>query len=316
MDVLVTRPLPGQALERLAAACRLDVWEHDIPIPREELLRRIPGKTGLLCLLTDPVDAALMDAAGGLRIIANYAVGYDNIDLAAAQARGIVVTNTPGVLTDATADLTWALLFAAARRIVEADAFVRGGSWRGWDPNLMLGHDITGRTLGIVGAGRIGTAVGLRARAFSMPVIYTDDVSREVLETQTGARRVSLDELLAGADFISLHVPLTPQTHNMIGARELGRMRPTAILINTARGPIIDEAALERALRSGQIAGAGLDVFAREPTVPSGFLELPNVVLLPHIASATHTTRGHMADMAVENILAFLRGENPPNRVV
>lgn len=316
MDVLVTRPLPGQALERLACECNLDIWEPDLPIPREEMLRRITNKDGLLCLLTDPVDAALMDAAPGLRIIANYAVGYDNIDLAAAQARGIVVTNTPGVLTDATADLAWALIFATARRIVEADAFVRGGTWHGWDPSLMLGHDITGRTLGIVGAGRIGTAVGLRARAFSMPVIYTDDAPATVLEAQTGARRVGLDELLAGADFISLHIPLTPQTHNMIGARELGRMRPTAILINTARGPIIDEAALERALRSGQIAGAGLDVFAREPHVPPGLLGLPNVVLLPHIASATHTTRGRMADMAVENILAFLRGENPPNRIV
>lgn len=315
MELLITRRLPGDALVRLARTCALEIWESDAPIPRAELLRRIAGKSGLLCLLTDPVDAEVMEAAGTLRIIANYAVGYDNIDLPAARARGIVVTNTPGVLTDATADLAWALLFAAARRIAEADAYLRGGTWQGWDPNLMLGYDIAGKTLGIVGAGRIGTAVGLRSRGFCMPVIYTDDTPSAVLESQVDAHRVGLEELLASADFISLHVPLTPATRHLIGARELACMKPTAILINTARGPVVDEAALAEALREGRIAGAGLDVFEREPVIHPGLVDLRNVVLLPHIASATHTTRAKMADMAVENIRAFLRGENPPNRV-
>lgn len=315
MEMLVTRKLPGDALERLARFCTLEIWGADAPIPRPELLRRIAGKSGLLCLLTDPIDAAVMDAAGNLRIIANYAVGYDNIDLPAARVRGIVVTNTPGVLTDATAELAWALLFAAARRIAEADGYLRSGAWQGWDPNLMLGYDITGKTLGIIGAGRIGTAFGLRSRGFSMPVVYVDDTPNAVLESQVGARRVGLEELLAGADFISLHVPLTPATRHLIGARELARMKPTAILINTARGPVVDEAALVEALRDGRIAGAGLDVFEGEPAVHPGLLDLRNAVLLPHIASATHATRAKMADMAVENILAFLRGDTPPNRV-
>lgn len=315
MEILVTRRLPGGALERLAEVCALDIWDKDCPMPREEIIRRIKGKDGILCLLGDSVDAAVMEAAGRLRIIANYAVGYDNIDVTAARARGIMVTNTPGVLTDATADLAWALIFAACRRIVQAHAFLHAGTWLGWDPNLMLGHDITGATLGIIGAGRIGTAVALRSRGFSMPVLYTGLSPNTLIEAELGARRVELDELLSLSDIISLHIPLSPKTRHLIGRRELGLMKPTAVVINTARGAIIDEAALVEALRARRIAGAGLDVYENEPRIHRGLMELENVVTLPHIGSATHATRSKMADIAADNILAFLRGEEPPNRV-
>ncbi|HQP32048.1 MAG TPA: D-glycerate dehydrogenase [Deltaproteobacteria bacterium] len=315
MDLLVTRRLPGGALERLAGICTLDVWGRDDAMPRAEIIRRIKGKDGLLCLLSDRVDAAVMDASGRLGIIANYAAGYDNIDVTAAKARGIMVTNTPGVLTDATADLAWALIFAASRRVVEAHTFLRHNDWRGWDPNQMLGHDITGATLGIVGAGRIGTAVALRSRGFSMPVLYAGRTPNTRIEAELGARRVELEELLASADIVSLHVPLTADTRHLIGRRELDLMKPTAVLINTARGPVIDEEALFEALRERRIAGAGLDVYEHEPRVHPGLKELSNVVTLPHIGSATHATRARMADMAADNILAFLRGEDPPNRV-
>jgi len=315
MDVLVTRRLPGGALERLALACALDIWGQNYPMPRDELIRRIKGKEGLLCLLGDSVDAAVMDAAGRLRIIANYAVGYDNIDIPAATARGIVVTNTPGVLTDATADLAWALIFASVRRIVQAHTFLRETAWQGWDPNLMLGYDITGATLGIIGAGRIGTAVALRSRGFNMPVLYAGSTANTLIETELNARRVELGTLLSFSDIISLHVPLTPENRHLIGRRELGLMKPTAVLINTARGALIDEDALVEALRTRRIAGAGLDVYENEPRVHPGLKELDNVVTLPHIGSATHTTRSKMADMAADNILAFLRGDEPPNRV-
>jgi len=284
-------------------------------MPREEIIRRIKGKDGLLCLLGDTVDAAVMDAAGCLGIIANYAVGYDNIDINAAKARGIVVTNTPGVLTDATADLAWALIFAVRRRIVEAHAFLRLNAWQGWDPNQMLGHDITGATLGIIGAGRIGTAVALRSRGFSMPVLYTDGAPNALIEAELGARRVEVEALLASADIVSLHVPLTPETRHLIGRRELDLMKPTAVLVNTARGAVIDEEALVEALQKRRIAGAGLDVYENEPRVHPLLKGLSNVVILPHIGSATHATWAKMADMAADNILAFLHGEEPPNRV-
>ncbi len=313
MDVLVTRQMPGEALKRLAETCRVDVWREPYPLPREELIRRIRDKDALLCLLTDAIDAEVMDASGRLRIIANYAVGFDNIDRKAASERGITVTNTPGVLTDATADLAWALLFAAARRIVEADALVRRGDWRGWDPNLMLGCDIFGQTLGVIGTGRIGTAFALRAQGFDMQVLYTDEQPNRVLETRLGARRAPLGEVLANSDFISLHVPLTERTRHLIGPCELACMRPEAILINTSRGAVLDEQALALALDQGRIAAAGLDVFEREPQVHPELLKLPNVVLLPHIASATVHTRTGMADLAVENLLAFQRGDEPPH---
>ncbi len=317
MQILVTRSLPGNALDNLAMIAEIELWNETYPIPDEELKKMIKGKDGLLCLLTDSIDAAVMDSAGdSLKIISNYAVGFNNIDLEAAKKRGIVVTNTPGVLTDATADLAWALLFSVARRIAESDAYLRSGNWTGWDPSLMLGVDITGATLGIVGAGRIGASFAMKSAGFCMKVVYTDDMPNDSLEKELGAVRLSLDELLSVSDFISLHVPLLPATKHLIGERELRLMKPTAILINTSRGPVIDEAALAVALDKRIIGGAGLDVYEFEPAVNPMLLKQKNAVLLPHIASATNTTREKMAHMAVENLTAFIKGEEPPNRVV
>ncbi|MFI5314312.1 MAG: 2-hydroxyacid dehydrogenase [Myxococcota bacterium] len=258
----------------------------------------------LLCLLTDRIDAELLARAPRLRIVANMAVGTDNIDLAAARARGVAVSNTPDVLTDATADLAFALLLAAARRLAWADRYVRGGGFVGWRPDLGIGLDVTGRTLGIVGYGRIGRAVAERARGFRMDVLW-----------HARGSGVSLDELLERSDFVSLHVPLSDQTRHLIGERELRRMRPHALLVNTARGPIVDEAALVRALREGWIAAAGLDVFEHEPKLTPGLADLPQVVLAPHLGSATTHTRARMAEVAARNIVAALRGEPIPNRV-
>lgn len=264
----------------------------------------VEGCDALLCLLTDRIDAEFLARAPQLRIVANLAVGTDNIDLAAARARGIAVSNTPDVLTDATADLAFALLLAAARRLPWADRYVRGGGFTGWRPDLGLGLDVTGRTLGIVGFGRIGRAVAERARGFRMDVIWHGRTSG-----------VPLDELLAQSDFVSLHAPLTNETRHMIGARELRLMRPHAVLVNTARGPLVDEAALVRALREGWIAGAGLDVFEREPALAPGLADLPQVVLAPHVGSATPATRDRMGEVAAENVIAALSGRPIPNRV-
>lgn len=268
---------------------------------------------GLLCLLTDRVDDELLAVAPRLRVVANCAVGYDNVDLAAAAARGIVVTNTPDVLTETCADLTWALLLAAARRVAEGDRFVRAGRWHGWSPDLLLGRDVHGATLGLVGLGRIGLAVARRAHGFGMRVLYTQR-HREA-RPPAGAEYVSLDRLLAAADFVSLHVPLTPATRNLIGARELARVRRGTILVNTSRGAIVDEAALVRALRTGRLGAAGLDVFAHEPHVPRALRELPNVVLTPHVASASVATREGMAVLAAQNLAVALAGRRPPNPV-
>jgi len=264
----------------------------------------LDGCDALLCLLNDRIDEALLAGAPQLRIVANMAVGTDNVDLAAARARGVAVTNTPDVLTDATADLAWALLLATARRLAWADRYVRGGGFVGWHPELGIGADVTGRTLGIVGPGRIGRAVAERAQGFRMQVLVHDRSSG-----------TSLDELLAQSDFVSLHVPLTPETRHLIGERELRRMRRHAILVNTARGAIVDEAALVRGLREGWIAGAGLDVFEREPALAPGLAELPQVVLAPHVGSATTATRSRMAELAAESIAAALAGRPIPNRV-
>lgn len=315
-NVYVTRRIPQPGLDILTENCSsVEVNPDDRVLSRQELLAAVRGRDAILCLLTDTVDAAVLDAARGCKIFANYAVGYNNIDLAAATERGIAVTNTPGVLTDATADLTWALLFAAARRVAEGDRFTRTGRFKAWSPMLFLGADISGRTLGIVGAGRIGTAVALRARGFRMRVLYFDKNQNEALEQAVGAERVELDDLLRQADFVSVHVDLNPTTRHLIGRRELALMKPTACLVNASRGPVVDEAALVESLRAGEIAGAGLDVYENEPELAPGLTELPNVVLLPHLGSATIGTRARMATLAATNLVAMVRGERPPNIV-
>ncbi|BAS26106.1 2-hydroxyacid dehydrogenase [Limnochorda pilosa] len=315
--VFVTRRLPSPGLELVAEECDASVYEGDRPIPREELLRRVRGVEGLLPLLTEAIDAELMEAAGPqLRVIANYAVGFNNIDVAEATRRGILVTNTPGVLTETTADLAWALLMATARRLVEADAYMRAGKYAGWSPTLFLGPDVYGKTLGIVGFGRIGEAMARRARGFGMTVLYHDVRRRsEAEEQQLGVVFREMDDLLAEADFVTLHVDLNERTHHLIGRPQLERMKPSAILINAARGPVVDEAALVEALRTGQIAGAGLDVFEREPEMAPGLADLPNTVLVPHIASGSLETRAKMAEIAATNLLEALRGHRPPNLV-
>ncbi len=311
--VFVSRRLPGDALERLAREADVDLWPDELPPSYDELRRRVADADGLICMLTDRIDAPLIDAAPLLRVITNVAVGYDNIDVAAAAARNIAVGNTPGVLTETTADLAFALMLAVARRIVEAERFVRDGRWRTWDPNLLLGYDLHGATLGIIGYGAIGQAVARRATGFGMRVVAA---TRSELASDAIAQRVDLVSLLRESDFISLHVPLTDETRGMIGEPQFRAMKRTAIIINTARGGVIDQPALVRALHDGAIAGAGLDVAAIEP-IPEGdpLLAAPNVVLLPHIGSATHATRERMADMAIANCLAGLRGEPLPHGV-
>ncbi len=285
-----------------------------MPPAYDELVRHVAGADGLICLLTDRIDRAVIEQAPRLRVISTVAVGYDNIDVAAASERGIPVGHTPGVLTETTADLAFALLLACARRIVEADRLLRDGGWRTWDPGLLLGHDVHGATLGIVGFGKIGQAVARRAAGFGMRVVYAS--RSPAAEPHPPAERLPLDELLRVADFVSLHVPLTDETRRLIGERELRAMQPTAILINTARGGIVDQAALVRALEEGWIAGAGLDVMETEPLpLDDPLLRAPNVVLLPHIGSASHATRERMASMAVDNCLAGLRGERLPHCV-
>jgi glyoxylate reductase len=301
----ITRELPGPALDRLRERHDVDVWPERLPPPYDELRRRTAEADGLLSLLTDRIDAPLIEASPRLRAIANYAVGYDNIDLAATAARNIPVGNTPDVLTDATADLAFALLLATARKLPEATASVTAGDWLTWEPGRYLGHDVHGATLGIIGRGRIGQAVGHRAAGFDMTVLYTG---------RHGG--TPLAQLLAQSDFVSIHCPLTPDTHHLIDAAALAMMRSSAILINTARGPIIDQAALIDALRDGRIAGAALDVTDPEPP-PAGdpVLSAPNVLLAPHIGSATRTARERMAALAVENLLAALDGEPMPHPV-
>jgi glyoxylate reductase len=300
--VFVTRRLPGGAVERLAAQHELEVWPEPMPPPTAELRARAPELDGLLTLLTDLVDADLIAAAPRLRAISNYAVGVDNVDVEAATARGIPVGNTPGVLTESTADLALALMLGIARRLTEGDAYVGRGDWRTWQPDLLLGRDLHGSTVGIVGLGRIGSAVARRLEGFACEVLHTS--------RQGG---VELPELLERSDFVTLHAPLTPETRGLIGREALARMKPTAYLINTARGPMVDTEALTDALRAGEIAGAALDVTDPEP-LPGDhpLLDAPNLIVLPHIASATHATRERMADMAVDNLLAGLAGERMP----
>ena len=310
----VTRLLPQPVLDAISRQYRILTEPTDLP-PTEKTLRRgFAEAQAVICTLTDRIDASVLSHATKLKIIANYAVGYNNIDLPAAAQRGIIVTNTPDVLTDATADLTWALLLALPRRVVEGDAWARTGRWPGWTPTQMLGADVSGKTLGIIGMGRIGQAVAQRAVGFRMPVIYA---GRHSISSPPGVSwtRRPLDDVLAESDFVSLHVPLTEATRHLIDRRRLALMKPTAFLINTSRGPVIDEAALISALETKTIAGAGLDVYEHEPDVPVRFVSLPNVILLPHLGSATLETRVRMGLICLDNIAAVLGGRPALNQV-
>jgi glyoxylate reductase len=314
--VFVTRVIPDDGLQPLRAQTEVDLWTDELPPPRAELLRRVAGVDALLSLVTDVVDDELLDRAGPqLKVVSNYAVGFDNIDVPAATRHGVLATNTPGVLNDTTADFAFALLIAAARRVAEGDAFVRQGEFHGWAIDMLLGQDLHHATLGVVGIGRIGRALARRGLGFDMRVLYTDDVAPLSAEEEAAlnARRVPLDELLRDSDFVSLHVPLTPETRHLIGARELGLMKRTAVLVNTSRGPVVDEAALAEALRTGQIFAAGIDVYEHEPEVHPELLRLRNAVLAPHIASGSVATRSQMSELAARNLIAGLRGERPPN---
>lgn len=315
--VFVTREIPAPGLDMLRRECEVEVNPHDRVLTREELLAGVRGRDGLLCLLTDTIDGAVMDAGlPTLKGIANYAVGFNNIAVEEATKRHLPVSNTPGVLTETTADLAWTLLMATARRIVEADRFMRAGKYQGWAPMLFLGQDVYGKTLGVVGFGRIGEAIARRARGFNMKILYYDARRRTPgEELELGVEYRPLDELLAAADFVTLHVNLDATTRHLIGERQLAQMKPTAILINTSRGPVVDERALVAALKAGTIKGAGLDVFEDEPAMAPGLAELDNAIVVPHIASASVETRTRMATMAAENLLAMLKGEPIPNLV-
>lgn len=314
--VLVTRRLPDVAMEAVGARCDVDVWDMEGAIPRDELLRRLPGKAGAITLLTEKVDAEFLDAGSDLKVVANYAVGFDNIDVQECTRRGVPASNTPEVLTETTADLAWALMMAAARRITEGDRFLRDRTPWIWGPQMMLGQDVHHKVLGVVGFGRIGQAMARRAAGFGMSVIY-HDVYRppEEVEREFRAEYRELDDLLAEADFITIHVALTPDTRHLFGAEQFRRMKRTAIIVNSSRGPVIDEAALAEALRLGEIFGAGLDVFEREPEVHPDLLELENAVIVPHLGSATVETRDAMGMLAVENLIAALEGRRPPTLI-
>lgn len=311
--VFITRRLPTELAE-LNAIADLEIWPERQPPSVEILQEKVAAIDGLLCLLTDPIDQALMDTAPNLRVISQMAVGYDNIDVAAATARQIPVGHTPGVLTDATADFTWALLMAAARRVVEADRFTRSGQWQTWEPDLLLGADVAGATLGLIGLGRIGQAVARRARGFDMTILY---ISRHRLaadhEAELGVQYAELDDLLQQSDFVSLHVPLMEETTHLICDREFDLMQSTAILINTARGAVVNPAALHRALSQGKIAAAAIDVTEPEPILmDSPLLTLENLIIAPHIGSASRQTRKKMADIAIANLIAGLQGKSLP----
>lgn len=315
-SLYIARLLPEPVMAAAREQFHVTALPEARPPSRETLLEGLRGAQAAICTLTERIDQEILSQTPRLRVIANYAVGYDNIVVEAARARGIVVTNTPDVLTETTADLTWALLLATARRVAEGDRLVREGAWQGWEPTQLLGADVEGNTLGIIGMGRIGQAVARRASGFNMTVLYCSHGERDPSAPGSQWQRLSQDEVLARSDFISLHVPLTPDTHHLIGPAELRRMRPTAFLINTSRGPVVDEAALVDAISTGRLAGAGLDVYEREPDLHSGLLQLRQVVLLPHLGSATLRTRVRMGMVCLENIQAVLEGRPAPNRVV
>ena len=315
-NVFVTRKLPGDGLGKLHSLCNVTVYPADRNISKGELLEIVPQQDALITMLSDPIDHEVIAAGSKLKVIANYAVGFNNIDLSSATAKGIPVVNTPDVLTNASADLTWALLMATARRVVEGDQMTRRGKFKGWAPEMLLGAEIYGKTLVLIGAGRIGQAVAKRATGFDMKILYhnRNRLPREV-EEMYQMEYVSLDTLLQTSDFVSLHCPLTAETKYLIDERELKMMKPTAVLINTARGPVVNEVALIQALQGGTIYGAGLDVFEDEPALKPGLAQLPNVVLTPHIASAGLETRVQMVEMVVNDVLAVLKGDRPRNLV-
>jgi glyoxylate reductase len=315
MKIFVTRKIPEPGLDLLRKEHEIEVYPYDRVPTKEEIIKGLKGKDGLICLLSVPIDEEIINSNPNLKMIANYAVGYDNIDVKAATKRGIPVSNTPGVLTDATAEMAWALLFSVARRIVEGDSFTRSGKFKGWGPMLMLGQDVSKKTLGIIGAGRIGAAVALKSKGFEMNVLYVDEQRNELLERELKAKKVTLPELLRNSDYVSVHVPLNKDTYHLIGEKELRMMKKNAILLNTSRGPVIDEKMLAKALKEKWIFGAGLDVYEYEPEITKDLKKLENVVLQPHSASATTETRTKMAIMAAENMIAGLKGEVPPNCV-
>lgn len=313
--VLITRPIPPPGPELIGrVADEVVANPIDEPLAAADFLGQVAGFDAVVCLLNDRVDAALMDRAAGCKLFANMAVGYNNIDVAEATRRGILVTNTPGVLTEATADITWSLILGSARRVAEGDRVMRAGTFPGWGPLYMLGSEVSGKTLGLVGPGRIAQAVAERARGFRMPLLYQGRRASTEMEA-LGARRVDLDTLLRESDFVSLHVPLSAETTHLIDARALGLMKPTAYLINTSRGPVVDEAALVEVLRQGRIAGAGLDVYEREPLMAPGLAECVNTVLLPHLGTSTTETRARMSELVAANVIAALEGRRPPNLV-
>ena len=311
-SILISYALPEEAVRIARARAHVDLHTGTAPLTREELIARLKGRQGLVALITEIIDERLLDACPELRVVANVAVGYNNVDVGAATRRGVLITNTPDVLTDTTADFAWSLLMTAARRVVEGDRYVREGRWKKWDFSLLWGADIHGKTLGIVGFGRIGRAMAKRARGFDMRVLYQDAVAADpVAERELNARRVDLATLFRESDFVTLHTPLLPETRHLINAQSLRTMKKTAYLVNASRGPVVDEAALAQALKEGWIAGAGLDVFENEPDVHHELIGLPNVVLAPHIGSASNDTRIKMATLAVENCLAVLEGRAP-----
>ena len=315
--VYVTRELPERGLKIIKERFDAEVWPEYAPPPKKTIIEKAKDVDALATLLSDKIDAEVFDAAPKLKMIAQLAVGFDNVDVQEATKRGIYVSNTPEVLTDTTADFAWALLMTLARRVVEADKYVRTGKWKvGWHPAMLQGRDVYGATIGIVGAGRIGYAVAKRATGFSMKILFYDVIPRPEMEKDFGAKKVDLDTLLKQSDFVSIHVPLMKETHHLINAEKLRLMKKTAYLINNSRGPVVDEKALYDALNEGRIAGAGLDVFEQEPApLDNPLLKLDNVVVAPHISSASYETRSKMAEMVADNLVAFFEGKKPPNLV-
>lgn len=313
--VLVTKPVFPEALDFLKTQVSIDANLEDRVLSKQELISRLQGKQGAVTLLTDILDREVLEAIPDVRILCNIAVGYNNVDIENASRLGILVTNTPGVLTETTADFAWTLLMAAARRVVEGDSFARSGQWKAWGLQMLLGHDVFGKTMGIVGFGRIGQAVARRAMGFNMTIQYFDSQPVPPGAVPDGVKSVSLETLLSTSDFISVHVPLLPETTHLLNDSAFETMKSNCVVVNTSRGPVVDEQALARALKSGRIAAAGLDVFEREPQIEPALLPLHNVVLAPHIASASRETRLKMCMMAAENLVAGLKGEHPPNLV-